>query len=418
MSNTRNSPIQARTLEYRQAMKDFHVMFPTLGKDVIECVLRANAGHVDSTIDQLLQLTQDSMSQNGRNATFERLYYTYDDSTESSGSLSPELRDRLSSSDDDRPPRYVPSFEPPPPPAFTFSTNPVEAYPEKHGDMSQHSSHRKTYRDWNPPLLGALPPDFLRIVPDRNRSSRTQTSPMHKSRSEGWNSPPITRQSHSHLPDQSNSRMSSSGSRKPLDRRRTVGEASVRRDNDGNSSHSPQRRMVMVESPKTRSSSSHHHRNHQQPLHRHFSSPASRRTYRSGTEEAQYVEDRKVALLLQNEEFLKELRRNEQFLQELNEDSSTSESRAKSSNPRDQFTPISIDPMVEMATARDEPSSQDFSQSVNSSEDKAFKESLKHMSKSAKKSFYEIARRFSARKKYKSMNDHIDPVFANCNDED
>ena len=56
-------------------------------------------------------------------------------------------------------------------------------------------------------------------------------------------------------------------------------------------------------------------------FHRHFlySSPASRRTYRSGTEEAQYVEDRKVALLLQNEEFLKELRRNEQFLQELNE---------------------------------------------------------------------------------------------------
>ena len=40
-------------------------MFPDLERDIIECVLRANSGHVDSTIDQLLQLTQD-MSQNKR----------------------------------------------------------------------------------------------------------------------------------------------------------------------------------------------------------------------------------------------------------------------------------------------------------------------------------------------------------------
>ena len=44
---------------FRQAMKDFRIMFPTLERDTIECVLRSNAGHVDSTIDQLLQLTQD-----------------------------------------------------------------------------------------------------------------------------------------------------------------------------------------------------------------------------------------------------------------------------------------------------------------------------------------------------------------------
>ena len=48
---------------FRQAMKDFHTMFPTLERDIIECVLRSNNGHVDSTIDQLLQLTQE-MSQN------------------------------------------------------------------------------------------------------------------------------------------------------------------------------------------------------------------------------------------------------------------------------------------------------------------------------------------------------------------
>ena len=43
--------------------------------------------------------------------------------------------------------------------------------------------------------------------------------------------------------------------------------------------------------------------------------PAPRQ--RNIDEQAQYIEDRKVALMLQNEEFLRELRRNEQFLQEL-----------------------------------------------------------------------------------------------------
>ena len=51
--------------DFRQAMKDFHIMFPSLERDIIECVLRSNSGHVDSTIDQLLQLSQD-MAQNRR----------------------------------------------------------------------------------------------------------------------------------------------------------------------------------------------------------------------------------------------------------------------------------------------------------------------------------------------------------------
>lgn len=56
----RENPLPPRTLEFRQAMKDFRTMFPTLESDLIECVLRSNAGHVDSTIDQLLQLSRDS----------------------------------------------------------------------------------------------------------------------------------------------------------------------------------------------------------------------------------------------------------------------------------------------------------------------------------------------------------------------
>ena len=52
----RDEPTQ---LEFTQAMRDFHTMFPMLDDDVIEAVLRSNNGVVDSTIDQLLTMTVD-----------------------------------------------------------------------------------------------------------------------------------------------------------------------------------------------------------------------------------------------------------------------------------------------------------------------------------------------------------------------
>ena len=47
------------------------------------------------------------------------------------------------------------------------------------------------------------------------------------------------------------------------------------------------------------------------------SAPVSRSMQRNNDEQSQYTEDRRVALMLQNEEFLRELQQNEQFLQEL-----------------------------------------------------------------------------------------------------
>lgn len=51
---------QVRRLEFNQAMEDFKTMFPNMDYDIIECVLRANNGAVDATIDQLLQMNLDS----------------------------------------------------------------------------------------------------------------------------------------------------------------------------------------------------------------------------------------------------------------------------------------------------------------------------------------------------------------------
>lgn len=47
-------------LEFAQAMSDFKTMFPDMERDVIEAVLRANQGAVDSTIDQLLAMSTDN----------------------------------------------------------------------------------------------------------------------------------------------------------------------------------------------------------------------------------------------------------------------------------------------------------------------------------------------------------------------
>uniref|UniRef100_A0ACB8ECC9 CUE domain-containing protein 1 n=1 Tax=Sphaerodactylus townsendi TaxID=933632 RepID=A0ACB8ECC9_9SAUR len=67
---------QVRRLEFNQAMEDFKTMFPNMDYDIIECVLRANNGAVDATIDQLLQMNLDGSS--------------YDDSSDSDDSIPPE----------------------------------------------------------------------------------------------------------------------------------------------------------------------------------------------------------------------------------------------------------------------------------------------------------------------------------------
>jgi hypothetical protein len=52
-------------LEFTQAMTDFKVMFPNVDADVIEAVLRANNGAVDTTIDHLLAMSADNEAEKG-----------------------------------------------------------------------------------------------------------------------------------------------------------------------------------------------------------------------------------------------------------------------------------------------------------------------------------------------------------------
>ncbi|XP_064022426.1 CUE domain-containing protein 1 isoform X1 [Pogoniulus pusillus] len=155
LNNSRPSR-QVRRLEFNQAMEDFKTMFPNMDYDIIECVLRANNGAVDATIDQLLQMNLDSSG--------------CDDSSDSEDSIPPEILERTlepDSSDEEPPPVYSPpAYEsqalgscypraPPTPPPRT----------DVPGPGSTPAPRR--YRNWNPPLLGNLPEDFLRILPQQ-----------------------------------------------------------------------------------------------------------------------------------------------------------------------------------------------------------------------------------------------------------
>lgn len=197
-SNTEKSKTKSRPtkqLDFDQAMADFKTMFPTMDCEIIEAVLRANDGAVDSTIDQLLTMSIDT---EGKESPIE---------------IPPDL---ISAVEDDCP-LYNEHRSEDSPPSYTeaVSTNiwttPISSQESKNTSKTRSHSmsskaHRKShrsqrskslfdpdtdelslsntepkrppsshithntpvktgFRNWNPPMLGNLPDDFLRLIP-------------------------------------------------------------------------------------------------------------------------------------------------------------------------------------------------------------------------------------------------------------
>ncbi|CAB0019249.1 unnamed protein product [Nesidiocoris tenuis] len=116
-------------LEFHQAMADFKTMFPTMDDDVIEAVLRSNQGAVDTTIDQLLSMSSDNEN--------EKIRKEFDDFDEV------DIPVRL--------PTLVSG-------ATAIGARSAAAVPS--------GPSLRLSKGWNPPLLGPLPPDFLRLASD------------------------------------------------------------------------------------------------------------------------------------------------------------------------------------------------------------------------------------------------------------
>ncbi|XP_036051746.1 CUE domain-containing protein 1 [Onychomys torridus] len=298
---------QVRRLEFNQAMDDFKTMFPNMDYDIIECVLRANSGAVDATIDQLLQM---NLEAGGGSA--------YEDSSDSEDSIPPEILERTlepDSSEEEPPPVYSP-------PAYhmhvfdrPYPMAPPTPPPRIDVLGSGQPASQSRYRNWNPPLLGNLPDDFLRILPQQMDS--IQGHPGSSKRMGGEGGPP------------------------PV-----PGPGAGDQDSRWK----------------------------------------------------QYLEDERIALFLQNEEFMKELQRNRDFLLALERDRLKYESqKSKSSNVavgNDFGLPSSV------------PGISDTNPTV--SEDALFRDKLKHMGKSTRRKLFELARAFSEKTKMrKSKRRHL-----------
>ncbi|NXA63541.1 CUED1 protein, partial [Mohoua ochrocephala] len=321
---------QVRRLEFNQAMEDFKTMFPNMDYDIIECVLRANNGAVDATIDQLLQMNLDGSG--------------CDDSSDSEDSIPPEILERTlepDSSDEEPPPVYSPpAYEsqalgsrypraPPTPPPRTDVPGPGSTAAPAH------------YRNWNPPLLGNLPEDFLRILPQQTAGTQVRLSHPFQPGPPSQASATLSLQ-HQH-----------SGGSWPVPR------GLVPR---GQGSLEQERRWK------------------------------------------QYLEDERIALFLQNEEFMKELQRNRDFLLALERD------RLKYESKKSKSTSVAVSNDFGFSSVL----SGDVAPSVTSeaggavSDDALFRDKLKHMGKSTRKKLFELARAFSEKTKMrKSKRKHL-----------
>lgn len=141
-------------LEFAQAMSDFKTMFPEMDRDVIEAVLRANQGAVDATIDQLLAMSTDNQNEKLRNEL--------DDSPIKSDSPIHALINLQKKS----PEKRIPLLNTAPMVVSTGASPKVKKVNSVNSPVPSpaRGDSVKLQKKWDPPLLGPLPPTFLRIA--------------------------------------------------------------------------------------------------------------------------------------------------------------------------------------------------------------------------------------------------------------
>ncbi|XP_033118925.1 CUE domain-containing protein 1-like isoform X2 [Anneissia japonica] len=310
----RSNRKQPRQLEFNQAMRDFKTMFPEMDMDVIEAVLRSNNGAVDATIDQLLSMQSDSPAPAYSSSGFGAIRNEEEPPPYSPPSPnSPFIQTNILSGDKPLPPTPSNILTPAP-------SNILIGMPSSHPGVTT------PYKNWNPPLLGNLPDDFLRIIPAKKQPELI-------------------------------------------------------------SSTLRQRLAQNKERQNT--------------------------TDKDDVEALQMLEDERVALSLQNQEFLQELQRNPEFLSALEKDYSNA-IRQGAVQP---FSPSLMQPVMGMQTSRytegitggmGTQTPQEGSAGVSiavggaaagTTNDPVFEAKLSHMGKSTKAKLAQLAKKFNKKKK-------------------
>lgn len=489
-----------RQLDFFQAMSDFRQMFPTMEDDVIEAVLRANDGAVDATIDQLLTMSIDA----GKEDVIDPVTHTV-----VLQSFCPKYEDHetTSKTEEDSPPSYseamrsgtsqdqaqsiwttpiqpkvsgtsalpssnlldldigeLPSAASQNSPTLPANTGlgykPKEKLP-RNSSLSGNSSRtslveqntcaKRVYRNWNPPMLGNLPDDFLRLIPPDTSpwgnlgsnssgagvSELSDLSPAALSELLATDSKPRVHKSRSKSHKVSRSFSETPADFKHMDREsRTKSEKKTKSDKAvdkmSKSLSFADDTMSPRSSDKVSRSHSSRHRdrngssrdfiNGRSPTHHSvvlethdFSTGMlqekmkenERRRKRTSIdmdpEMSRYLEDERLAIMLQNSEFLQELRGNEDFMQTLERDrmnASAFEPTVTDPEP----TPLRREPDINEGYGDDNQNTLEpfpFSQPVEKGkeEDAELRRQLKQMGKASRKQFAALARKFFKRKK-------------------
>jgi len=138
----------ATQLEFTQAMADFKIMFPDMEVDVIEAVLRSNNGAVDTTIDQLLAMSADNEPGGGQGEQGRAgdLPPAYGEAMQNQGEHGQTFGDHGDCG--------------PLGPSSSLGPDLLASLGASGGPMGAPMHMQK---GWRPPMLGRLPPDFLRI---------------------------------------------------------------------------------------------------------------------------------------------------------------------------------------------------------------------------------------------------------------
>ena len=148
-----------KPLNFTQAMNDFKTMFPHIDNDVIEAVLRANDGIVQTTIDQLLVLAETTPEKDENDTTDGLHLPNYDESLQ----------------EDDPPPAYS-EIEHNILHEFQQESQQLQNRRQSETQNAAAAREAASLGRWNPPLLGPLPAGFLRLSIEES-ASPNQTIP-------------------------------------------------------------------------------------------------------------------------------------------------------------------------------------------------------------------------------------------------
>ena len=342
--------------EFTQAMTDFKVMFPDLEADVIEAVLRANNGAVDITIDHLLTMTADYEAAK-------------------SGTGTEQQSSTTTGSGDDKPPAYTGH----PPPSYQQATK--ESKDEAGGG-------------------GAFTDDLINLGQDESHKQQQQQQSLEQDQQHSI--PHQTAGSGGDLLSDFDSLGASGGatttSSASKENPASTGSSEAVKYSGSSPKHaySHPKRQEADDQEFQSSQSSSSQQNilpTQQQLHEIYEENLRLReevgkSTGSASDAAarnQYLEDERIALMLQNEEFMAELRRDTDFMTALEQEHERANLAATESSK------------LHMGSGAEGGCAASGGKAKGMLDDE-FRDKLKNMGKTSKKKFSQLAAIFSRRK--------------------